>query len=346
MSDCGRYLEMLSAFMDGELDDSLRNELSEHINSCRSCYNAALSYREIKDLLADEASMAEPPADISRLVMTRLEREDPTPSEPEEKNVIKPGFWASLPSRTKRYAGLAAVLVLLVITVVAAPAIFGSGKSNARNKDSASTESLQYVDVNDTGNYGSAKHGETQPEASPDAVSSFTAGGDLPSSQVTGAAPAGSAATMADSYTSEEASDDAAPEEPVRDGGSGAEGAFVSASGHGTSPSDTLPDGSSQSRAPAKGDITDEANGGPIEINGYSCGAIMVLDEKIDPPDVLEQYKYYSWDEEDNQYLIISGELFSQLTESLDNMKMSYILDRYGQLGQDTWLLLITALKQ
>ena len=32
----------------------------------------------------------------------------------------------------------------------------------------------------------------------------------------------------------------------------------------------------------------------PVEINGYTCSAIIVLDPEVSPPDVFDQYTYYS----------------------------------------------------
>ena len=81
----------------------------------------------------------------------------------------------------------------------------------------------------------------------------------------------------------------------------------------------------------------------PVEINGYTCSAIIVLDPEVSPPDVFDQYTYYSWQESHSLYLIISGDLYDELIDSLDNLKIDYNLELYSEITSDGWILLITS---
>ena len=53
MIGCTEYLEMMNAFMDGELDEESRAELSEHLRYCPGCFNASLAYKSINEAIAD-----------------------------------------------------------------------------------------------------------------------------------------------------------------------------------------------------------------------------------------------------------------------------------------------------
>ena len=83
----------------------------------------------------------------------------------------------------------------------------------------------------------------------------------------------------------------------------------------------------------------------PVEINGYTCSAIIVLDPEVSPPDVFDQYTYYSWQESHSLYLIISGDLYDELIDSLDNLKIDYNLELYSEITSDGWILLITSVQ-
>ena len=72
MIGCTEYLEMMNAFMDGELDEESRAELSEHLRYCPGCFNASLAYKSINEAIADGET--EPPDALLPSVMNRSPR--------------------------------------------------------------------------------------------------------------------------------------------------------------------------------------------------------------------------------------------------------------------------------
>ena len=47
--DCGDFEDLLDDFQDQELPDSLRSRLQSHKDTCRTCQEADLSYRLIRE---------------------------------------------------------------------------------------------------------------------------------------------------------------------------------------------------------------------------------------------------------------------------------------------------------
>ncbi len=286
MYGCEYYLKQMSAFIDGELDDCFRAELSDHLKTCPGCLNASLAYKAINEAILDGET--EPPEEFCAGVMSRIHAQ-------KKRSALRP--W-------KTVCALAAAVVIVVVTVIAAPSIFNSNKNRAENEESATGEQL---------------------------MRSMAQGEDADSSKMNDLALDESA----DSSTKDSKDNLSGNEENLP-------GEAAPAAPQASAQESPTESGESSALTYTEGF---ETNGVPVQVNDYACSAIIVLDPEITPPEVLDQYTYYSWMEEDSQYLIISGELYDELLECLRNLDIVYTLDVYSQIKNDGWVLLITAPK-
>ena len=109
---CDKYIEWISAALDGELTAEERRELDGHLAACPDC--AALfealggQSRALRELEVDF------PADLHARIMNHL----PPQESPAKKNKV---------IRWKRWSGLAACLVLVAAAALAAPSAFRMG---------------------------------------------------------------------------------------------------------------------------------------------------------------------------------------------------------------------------
>ena len=276
MIGCTEYLEMMNAFMDGELDEESRAELSEHLRYCPGCFNASLAYKSINEAIADGET--EPPDALLPSVMNRI-------SAHKKRLAVRP---------LKTIGALAAVIVFVIVTAIAAPQLLNRKKGTA---DSSAAPDMLF----------SAMHsGIKQAESAPEAPQvEMDGGGSSVEGALSGEQDDSSALTAGENI---ETGSEGSPRDP--------------------------------GQAAAPGSKNDSS---PVEINGYTCSAIIVLDPEVSPPDVFDQYTYYSWQESHSLYLIISGDLYDELIDSLDNLKIDYNLELYSEITSDGWILLITS---
>lgn len=118
--DCDRYLELMSAALDGELSAGERRELDSHLAVCPAC--AALFEQLSGQSAALRELDCEPPAGLTGRVMANL---------PEQKKPGKSIHW-------KRWGSLAACLILVAAVGILAPLGMRMGSdAPAANKSSA-----------------------------------------------------------------------------------------------------------------------------------------------------------------------------------------------------------------
>ena len=92
MDPCAKYQEMISAMLDGEIDNNDREELMAHISECSDCRLMLEAFTAISDEIGE---MAEVPEGFSAAVMKEIKP---------KRAII----------RWQRYAAMAACLVLVV----------------------------------------------------------------------------------------------------------------------------------------------------------------------------------------------------------------------------------------
>ena len=276
MIGCTEYLEMMNAFMDGELDEESRAELSEHLRYCLGCFNASLAYKSINEAIADGET--DPPDALLPSVMNRI-------SAHKKRLAVRP---------LKTIGALAAVIVFVIVTAIAAPQLLNRKKGTA---DSSAAPDMLFSAMD-----SSIKQAESAPEAP---QVEMDGGGSSVEGALSGEQDDSSALTAGENI---ETGSEGSPRDP--------------------------------GQAAAPGSKNDSS---PVEINGYTCSAIIVLDPEVSPPDVFDQYTYYSWQESHSLYLIISGDLYDELIDSLDNLKIDYNLELYSEITSDGWILLITS---
>jgi len=51
MKNCGEIIELMSLYIDGELDSETKREFEEHIETCESCRSELYELKEIVDVL-------------------------------------------------------------------------------------------------------------------------------------------------------------------------------------------------------------------------------------------------------------------------------------------------------
>lgn len=118
MTGCDRYMEMISALVDGELNADDEHELREHIVRCPDCAALYAFYRETS--LALEEDLAEPPAALRQGVMEAVHR-----SARKRRRSIG------------RYAGYLAAAACFVVIVAVAPRLPGLGCGGSGKNASA-----------------------------------------------------------------------------------------------------------------------------------------------------------------------------------------------------------------
>jgi anti-sigma factor RsiW len=72
--DCNHVWEHISAYIDGEVDPELRDEIDHHLETCEICSAVLDSTRNVVVLMADER-VFELPAGFSERLHARLDRE-------------------------------------------------------------------------------------------------------------------------------------------------------------------------------------------------------------------------------------------------------------------------------
>lgn len=307
MNDHEKYLVMISEFMDGCLDESLKGELAHHLRTCDDCYRAAVAYKTINGSVHSEDSMVEPPADLVSGVMRRIEtseapetpRRTPQKAEtPAKKMFSRVGRMLRTPGKARTYALMAAIVVVLVVTAVAAPALINHNK--AKSSDAAEMTMMTTV-------------------AAPDEENAADAPAETPAANG-GSAPLYKAldtqlANAADGSASEDtaACEDEAPAEAVEN-----ETAIAAL-------------------------VENRVKGESIRIKSYDCCAIMLLDGGAKVPDVMQQYAKDQWEEGGSRYVIIDSSDYDQLTESLSKMGIVCEADLYGKMESGNYLLLIAS---
>ena len=70
MADCSETLRELDTFLDGELSESTRGQIHEHLESCVDCLQAFDFHAELKQVIAEKCQHDEMPADL----LSRIER--------------------------------------------------------------------------------------------------------------------------------------------------------------------------------------------------------------------------------------------------------------------------------
>ena len=108
MNDCERYIPMISALADGELDIAEKADLRSHLARCEDCAALYRFYSEVS--LALEEDMAEPPAALRQNIMDAVAK----------KRVKKR-------RSGRRYAGYLAAAACFVLIVAVAPRLSGLG---------------------------------------------------------------------------------------------------------------------------------------------------------------------------------------------------------------------------
>lgn len=100
--DCRKAEEMLNAWIDGELDEAERTELTAHLSECAACAKKLAEYRHLDALLSQLDAQTKMPAGLFGRIMGAVDRE----SSPKNGRTYR---WA-------RWAASAAAILFLGVT--------------------------------------------------------------------------------------------------------------------------------------------------------------------------------------------------------------------------------------
>jgi len=120
VDNCNEYMELISAYADGELPEPDKQKVEEHLLACPDCSSILQAYREIS--LAVEESCVPAPEALCAGVMERVKSDSTTQI---AKNMKK---FKTVNIILTRYIPLAACLVFLLLTV---PRLIGIGRYNS-----------------------------------------------------------------------------------------------------------------------------------------------------------------------------------------------------------------------
>ena len=72
--ECNHVWDYISAYIDGDVDEKLRAEIDEHLETCEICSAILDSTRNVVVLVADDR-VFELPADFSKRLHERIDKE-------------------------------------------------------------------------------------------------------------------------------------------------------------------------------------------------------------------------------------------------------------------------------
>ena len=135
MSNCAEYMELISAYVDGELTDADKQKLEGHLSACENCSALLDMYREASGVIADSCVAA--PESLLTIVMDEVLRED------RARAAIKTKRRRTARIVLTRYVPIAACLALAILVL---PRLFGPNRTSS-NQMSDSLTSLSETSV-------------------------------------------------------------------------------------------------------------------------------------------------------------------------------------------------------
>jgi len=108
MSECEKYLEMISAQIDNELSPEEEWELERHLEGCPSCRRVKEAFGAISGAVSEE--LVQPPEELAASVMQKIRESDKCGEDRKEKSRNSKRIYL------KRYLALAACAALIIIT--------------------------------------------------------------------------------------------------------------------------------------------------------------------------------------------------------------------------------------
>jgi len=121
MSECEKYLEMISAQIDHELSPEEERELERHLESCPSCRKVKEAFGTISGAMDEE--LVQPPENLAASVMQKIRESDKSGEDRNGEGKNR----SSKRIHIKRYLALAACAALIIFTASSQlPKIYGS----------------------------------------------------------------------------------------------------------------------------------------------------------------------------------------------------------------------------
>lgn len=72
-TDCDEVLDKVYTFLDGELDDSRRSDIRQHLDECGPCLEEYGLEKAVKQLIAKHCGCDQVPEDLRSKVLRRIE---------------------------------------------------------------------------------------------------------------------------------------------------------------------------------------------------------------------------------------------------------------------------------
>ena len=148
MDNCSEYMEQISAYADGELTESDKLKLEDHLRVCTDCSSILEVYRRIT--LTVEESCIPAPESLCGSIMERIA------SETAAQNAANMKKFKTVNRILTRYLPAAACLAFLLLTI---PRLFGSGGPYNRTQNASAPMSAPMPSAEDSGALAPASGG-------------------------------------------------------------------------------------------------------------------------------------------------------------------------------------------
>lgn len=138
MTDCTKYQQLISSYIDGEISAEEKDELTEHLKNCPSCTSLLNAYEALFSDMSQD--FVEPPQQLVSGVMDKIRSDEnaaikATPTKVNSKNTKKRNVWV-------KYFAAAACVALVLFT---APKIMEHSSSSSL-PDAAASETMDSGD--------------------------------------------------------------------------------------------------------------------------------------------------------------------------------------------------------
>ena len=131
MNDCTKYMELISAFIDGELSESESLRLLGHLEECANCSSILKAYSGISKAISEDHVPV--PRSLSPSVMEKIANVDTGRIASNLKT------YNTVHRVMTRYLPIAACLAFLILAAVLVPGVIGNKNDSLENSDDLST---------------------------------------------------------------------------------------------------------------------------------------------------------------------------------------------------------------
>ena len=152
--NCKKVRDLLTEYLDGEIEPGLRSDIARHISSCQACRELAGSMKKFAIEPLANAQKVTAPEGLWDQIRARIDKE--------EKKALDPAFlierlFAYVAARRPALAFAAAAVVIIAVATLAGLPLTGRNETNAYIREQV--EFYSYLDGENGSNGDSAMAG-------------------------------------------------------------------------------------------------------------------------------------------------------------------------------------------